>query len=274
MVAERRPLRIRIEKHHAWPQRCIPRRRLQVANSLTGTRTTWHTEPISFTRKSGFRGNAIGGVVVLPHRQGILFWVDPDQSSSIAADGMNVYELRTPGARPVKLAVTVGENVSTAPGGALAIGAGGNRYAWLTKNVETCSASSGLCVPLPGPTGTLTIEPAWSPDGKTLVFVEAARGTASDFYQATIARWYSTHSLWLLKAGAGRPTEIPGTKGAAAPSWSRDGKSLLYVSGDALWLIPKLGRKPEKIVAPLYAPDAWPSYYGQVGWTGQFAWSS
>jgi dipeptidyl aminopeptidase/acylaminoacyl peptidase len=51
--------------------------RLQVAGSLTGTRTTWLSNPISFTRKRGFEGNAINRVVVLPHRQGILFWLDP-----------------------------------------------------------------------------------------------------------------------------------------------------------------------------------------------------
>jgi dipeptidyl aminopeptidase/acylaminoacyl peptidase len=188
---------------------------------------------------------------------------------------MSVYELRAPGARPVKLAVTVGANVSTAPRGTLAIGAGGDRYAWLTKNVQTCNASTARCAALKTPAGELTLDPAWSPDGETLAFVGAARGTASDFRQATIARWYSTRSLWLLKAGgASRPTKLQDTQGAAAPAWSRDGTSLLYVSGDALWLIPRLGSKPEKIAGPLYPPNAWPSYYGQVGWTGQFAWSS
>jgi hypothetical protein len=46
------------------------------------------------------------------------------------------------------------------------------------------------------------------------------------------------------------------------------------VAGDALWLIPKPGAKPEKIAGPLYQPNAWPSYYGQVGWSSQFAWAS
>jgi hypothetical protein len=56
--------------------------------------------------------------------------------------------------------------------------------------------------------------------------------------------------------------------------WSRDSRSLLNVADDALWLIPRAGAKPAKIAGPLYSPHAWPSYYGQVGWSGEYAWAS
>lgn len=71
--------------------------RLQLASSLTGKRTVWRSTPVSFTKQSGFRGGVFDGVVVLPHHEGLLFWVDPEQSASLAADGMHVYELRSPG---------------------------------------------------------------------------------------------------------------------------------------------------------------------------------
>jgi len=54
--------------------------------------------------------------------------------------------------------------------------------------------------------------------------------------------------------------------------WSRDSRSLLYVSGNGLWLLPGLDKAPVEIAAPLFAPP-WPSYYGQVDWPDQFAWS-
>ena len=93
---------------------------LEVATLLTGPRTVWRSTPVSFHQSTGFHGNVVNGVLVLPGGEGILFWVDPDMSD--AADGMHVFELRAPGAAPVDLGVTVGQDVSLAPHGVIAIG--------------------------------------------------------------------------------------------------------------------------------------------------------
>lgn len=42
----------------------------------------------------------------------------------------------------------------------------------------------------------------------------------------------------------------------------------------ALWLVATLPGKPVKVASPLFPPAAWPTYFGQVDWTQQFAWSA
>jgi hypothetical protein len=89
-----------------------------------------------------------------------------------------------------------------------------------------------------------------------------------------VAGWYVTHTQWTLRTPSHVAHQIPGTKGATAPVWSSDGTSLVYEAGDALWLVPALSGKPVKVASPLFPVISWPTYYGQVDWTGQFAWSA
>jgi hypothetical protein len=39
-------------------------------------------------------------------------------------------------------------------------------------------------------------------------------------------------------------------------------------------LLPRLGGRPVRVAGPLFWPNHWPNYYGQVDWTDQFAWHS
>jgi len=247
--------------------------RLEVASSLNGKRTTWYTGKVSFTQ-SGAQGYFLLDAVVLPAREGILFQFDPDQSADLPADGLELYELRAPGARPKQIGLTVGLPIAIGANGTFAITNGGNRYAWLTKSVETCSAASALCTPVPTAHGELSFDPAWSPNGKQLAFVEAPTISATNFFQATVKRWYASHSLWILQRARTTPDEIKGSGGASSPTWSANGKSVMYVANDALWLLPTLSSKPVRIASPLLTPNNWQSFFGEINWTDQFAWLS
>lgn len=241
--------------------------RVETAPSLNGPRTIWYEAPSWFDTKSGYRGNGISAVVVLP-RGGLLVWLDPMHSASLAADGQPVVEIRAPLARPQKLGVTVGTPLSVSARGRIALGAGGDRIAWTTKHVVTCAA--GRCSPVATPPGRLTTDPALSPDGRTLAYVTSAdMGIRASTLNPTLRRWYATRTL---RVGA---RTVPDSTGAAAPVWSADGRSLLYVAGDALWLLPALDGKPLRIAGPLLWPHGvWSNYYGQLGWSALFAWHS
>jgi TolB protein len=245
---------------------------LRVAHSLNGPQTTWYRVPTRFTSSSGYTSPAIGQIVVLPHRQGLLFWLDPDHSASLAADGLALYQLARPAATPRKLAVTVGSQVSLGGSSGFAVGAGGDRYAWRTKHAVACSTGS-RCATVPAATGHLSVEPAWSPRGSVLAYVVARSSRSNNFFQPTIRRWYGTRHLWLLTKGT-RPRVVPESTGAADPTWSRDGGSVLFVANDSLWLLPRLDGHPIRVAGPLFRPSSWPSYYGQVDWIDKFSWRS
>jgi hypothetical protein len=67
---------------------------------------------------------------------------------------------------------------------------------------------------------------------------------------------------------------VTAAKGATIPLWSANGKSLLFVDDDGVWLLPTLDAKPARIATPLFAPSSWPSYFGQIAWPSQLSWWS
>jgi len=248
--------------------------RLDVAGSLSGPRTTWFQTRVTFTPKNGINGSVPDGAVVLPHDEGILFRLDWDGSSSLAEDGLPDYLLRAPGARPVTLATTVGFSVSLGAHARFALTNGPDRYATLTKNVEICSTSAARCTSVPTRHGQISSDPVFSPDGRTLAYVQAPSTSQADFEQKHVVAWYATHTLWTLTTGA-TPREIAGTAGASTPAWSADGETILYTAHDALYLVPaNSSARPVRIAGPLFNPAHWPASWFQVDWQDQFAWSA
>jgi hypothetical protein len=116
-------------------------------------------------------------------------------SASLAADGEPVFEMRSPGARPERLGVSLGSPLSVGTHGRFALGAGGDRIAWTAKHIVTCAG--GRCEPLRSPPGKMTLEPAWSPDGRRLAYV-----TAANFF------FVARDGLWLLPRLGGRPVRV------------------------------------------------------------------
>lgn len=86
--------------------------------------------------------------------------------------------------------------------------------------------------------------PVWSPDGKAMAFVFAS-------------------TLWVAPVApdgsfTGAPRQVS-TELADAPSWSGDSRSILYLSGGKLRLVPVSGGKPQTVPCRLTWANAKPS---------------
>jgi hypothetical protein len=242
-------------------------------------------------------------------KQGIGFWAFC--CGSVHGNDSSALELvDRPGASPHIIGRTLSdgttEAISSASNGALAIVAsslGSGRSYGIGKEVETCSLSSGPCTSIPGasvwagpgslscapycsqwpapgkPGSAVSLDPAWSPDGKLLAYVKSPSADTGGWPSLA---WFDAHKLFVFDPATGRSTKLEGVSGVSVPTWSGDGRELLYVSDDALWLVPAQGGRAREVVSPLFLPSLWRdvgssdrlSYYGQVDWTGQFNWWS
>ena len=211
-------------------------------------------------------------------RQGIGFWVFGDGMVH-NNDQTPLNLIPAPGARPRLLGTTLSDAttdaVAAARTGWLALVTNSpqalGRLIWQGKHIRVCAPAAGACTTVPSPPGTVTLDPAWSPGGATLAFVRAPASARPGFPQPIVARWYDAHQLWLYHPVT-RSLRRLHAPGATDPAWSPDGKNLLYVARDGIWLLPRLGGAPARIAAPLFQPGNWPAYYGQVSWLAQFAW--
>lgn len=213
-----------------------------------------------------------------PHL-GIGIWVVGDGAVR-NLDGTPLDAIASPGSPLTTLGRTLSDKtddpVSAGVRGevAVVVDRGGGRSAWQGKQVELCSQATHACRVLPHVRGDVTVEPIWTRDGRTLIYAEAPNVTTGPYTQKQIVGWFSAHRLLVYDTVTGRVRSLPAAHGATAVNVSEDGRSLLYVRNDALWLLPTLSGKPVRIVEPLFPPRKWPQYYAQVAWSDQFAWSA
>ena len=257
-----------------------PHATLAVYPASGGPGTTW-LRMNNRQRLNGMNGLLFQIAGWWPH-VGIGFWVFGDGMVH-NNDETPLDLMARPGMKPRLLAQTLSDGttdvVSPSRLGVLAVvadisnGRNGGRVYWDKKQVQLCGASAA-CRPIVDQPSKVTVEPVWSPNGHTLALIEAPDYVDPGWSQQVMQRWYADHQLLLYDAPTRTIRTIAAAKGATVPVWSPDGHSLLYVSGDALWLLPSLSSKPVEIAAPLFTQRPWPAYYGQIAWASQFAWAS
>jgi hypothetical protein len=155
----------------------------------------------------------------------VLVWQDAACSASIAADGLTLDAVPVAGGPLVSLGtslVNTGWVVPTA-GVNVLVDRGDSRVAADHKALQSCSAATGLCAPLPLPPRVSTLDPALAPAARLLFEVRVA--------QSSLFTDFLPHgTLWLTNgAGTGAKELTAAGSGVADPVPARDGSTVTFV---------------------------------------------
>jgi hypothetical protein len=226
------------------------------------------------------RNNAFEALGFSPDETKLLYRVDPSNSSSIAADGLDFRSdaLLTGATRDLGVGLTDPRWQSWAPTGAtLAITLGGSRAAWATdKHVAICALRSGVCASLAEPAGLISFAPAFGAGGR-LAYVTARGLGGSDGFgkgapfgssSAPADRWNATFRIWVATTH-GTAEELGGLGAADAPEWVAGGPGLLVERSGALWYLASVHARPARVTPAFLALGF--GYYGDHLWSSEFA---
>lgn len=213
-----------------------------------------------------------------PDGKGLLYYVVPLHSASLAADGLPLCSLSLASGevKTISTGLPHGDWLSLSPQGRLAMVAGSGRTVWNQKSLLTACWSTGSTKRLTPPKGSVAIDPAFSPDGSWLAFV-ATRDLGRDLMgfktPDALADWVSTRTLWVSAADGTQQRQLTAAgTGVYLLGWSRDGSRLLFVRGGAVWLMDAAGGEPQQVIGRLPDEKDYFGFYGYACYHDEVAW--
>ncbi len=223
------------------------------------------------------------GIIVVgwwPDSKGLLYWLDREHSADAMADGVNLYSLRLGNNEPKLLTSGLSRQgwLSTFPPHNLLMVNGGGRIVWADKNLALINVESGQIKDLKNPAGCVAIDPSISADGSRIAFV-AAKDLGDNVWgfnnAQDLAVWVASRTLWVENADGSGAHPLTSAGQVYQPLWSQDGRRIMYVKDNSLWLIGADGGEPAKIYSPLAYEDPLAGafgYFGFISYQDEVAW--
>ncbi len=210
----------------------------------------------------------------------ILYWVDPQHSASMAADGMILYSVLTTGGRPQTLTTTLGYPswLSFSSPDTLYAVTGGLRIVWAKKTLRRYSLTTGKYSLIACNAANVALDPAADPATGRIAFVRAANLSVKTWgfsSPAPLEQWVASRTLWVTKPGGASPQPVAAVEhGVYHPQWTANPNMILYAKDSGLWLVDLSTGHTVEVVSGILGSsenDLF-GFYGHRWMTDEYSW--
>ncbi|MCX7681119.1 MAG: DPP IV N-terminal domain-containing protein [Anaerolineae bacterium] len=209
----------------------------------------------------------------------LLAWIGP-ASAMAEADGLPLCLIPATGGAPRCLEqkmLLYADWLSQSPSGQLALIAGGGRETWVNKRLAVVDPDSLAVHWLVDNVEQAPIQPAFSPNGKYLVY-SAGPMTPAEAAYARRDVALAQRRIWVIEIPSGQRRQLTNDDRFRdeCPLWSSDGGHILFVrlgeAGASLWLMESNGNNLRQVVSELTPKPDPTGEYGYVNWRALWDW--